>query len=96
MRTEINAITGTEELIVDTIQEVDLSSIKCPVISIFKEPYDFPEDYVARIFDGYKPTNVIMIASCLWILQYDIEKYTNLIFFEKDPKDVPSLIGTYI
>lgn len=96
MEYKVNTITNTKEVIVDTIQQVDLSDIKVPIVAIYEKPEDYPDSCVARIFDGEKATNTIMIASCIWILKYDIERHTNLVFLERNEKDVKSLIGTYI
>lgn len=91
----INPITKKEDTLVETIQEVDLSQLKFPVISIYEYPVDYPDEYVARIFDLDKPTSVIMKASCLWLLKFDIEKHTAFTFVEPFIGDPYNLVGTY-
>jgi hypothetical protein len=44
---------------------VDFSDLKMPVIVIFFDPIDVPDQYVARIFDLDKPTDTMTIRDTL-------------------------------
>ena len=82
--------------IVKSFSEVDLSGLKVPTIVIYDKPSDFPEQCVARVFDGNYPTDVYMVADCLWILKFDIEKNTNLYFIPREAADERQIAGVYL
>lgn len=79
-----------------TIQDVDFSGLKVPFIAVYDSPEDFPEQYVARIYELDKPTDTVMVKRTLTELQEDIRKYTGKIFIPKGNKDVPSLVGVWM
>lgn len=43
-------------------EQVDFSDMKMPIITVFQYPFDYPQKYVARLFDIENPTNVIMLG----------------------------------
>ena len=85
-----------QEKRVETIAQVDFSEVHVPVIGVYKYPEDFPQEYVARVFDGSRPTNVIMIADTLDEIMEDIGSNTDLVFTLRGAEDVPSLVGAWI
>lgn len=40
-----------DKLVIKEILSVDLSDFKLPTIAIYEHPKDYPEYYVARVFD---------------------------------------------
>lgn len=82
--------------IVNSITEVDLSAIRCPVIAIYNHPEDFPDKVVARIYDMDIPTDTIMLAETAEELSQDIHRHTGMVFFPAGAEDVASLIGAWI
>lgn len=55
--------------VVPSFHDVDFSDLQLPMVCIFKNPADFPEHYVARIFaavDGQSvPTDMAMISPAI-------------------------------
>lgn len=50
---------------VEHLREVDMSDMKLPIAVIFKNPLDFPDKYVIRLFDMNNATNVIILKNSL-------------------------------
>ncbi|MCQ2500563.1 MAG: hypothetical protein MJ117_04340 [Lachnospiraceae bacterium] len=95
MKEITNELTGIREVVLDSITEADMSGLKLPVVAVYKHPDDFPDKYVARIFDADRPTNTIMIKDSLIELKKDIEK-TGMVFLLRGAEDVPALVGAYM
>lgn len=81
---------------VNSITEVDLSSLRLPVAAVYEKPLDFPNNYVIRIFDVDKPTNVVMVKDTLEELMEDIAVHTNMTFLTRGPEDDEHLIGVWM
>lgn len=60
--------------VVRSMAEVDLTAIGIPSIAIYRYPKDFTKKYVARVYAGSSPTNIIMLADSVEELRQDIEK----------------------
>lgn len=43
--------------------EIDIGKIQIPCIGVYNRPSDYPDKCVARLFDGTKPTNIIIIRN---------------------------------
>jgi len=41
---------------------VDYSEMKLPIITMYRHPSDWPDKFIARLWDLNKPTNLFMIA----------------------------------
>lgn len=48
---------------VESMSQVDFSDLKCPMITIYEKPLDFPNAFIARVWDGNGPkvTNTIIM-----------------------------------
>lgn len=79
-----------------SIKEVDLSNIKVPVIVVFEHPIDYPEYYVARVFNADKPTDTIMLKDTLEEIQEDIRSNTNMMFMLRGVEDNPTIVGAWL
>ena len=83
--------------VIHSFSEVDLTAIAIPSIAIYKYPKDIPDKYVARVYAGSSPTNVIMLADSVEELRQDIEKeYEQCMWLERMPADPESVVGVYI
>ena len=40
-----------ENMIVESLQQVDFSELDLPLVTIYEKPLDFPDDFVARVWD---------------------------------------------
>lgn len=54
---------------------MDFSDLKCPLITIYEKPLDFPNAFVARVWDGAGPraTNTIIMRFSLEECREDIQ-----------------------
>lgn len=80
----------------DSIAEVDLRDLRMPIIVVYKHPEDYPDKYVARIFDITRPTDTVIVKDSLQELQRDISKGTVKGFIVRDEKDDPCIVGSWI
>lgn len=82
--------------VVASINQVDMSNMKMPMIAVYEHPDDFPEKCVARVFDLDKPTNVILIRDTVEELQEEIRKNTSKVFLLRGAEDVRTLVGVWV
>ncbi len=54
----------------ESIGEVDLSELKFPIIAIYRHPADYPNKYVARVFDITRPTDTVVVKDSLQAKRY--------------------------
>lgn len=81
---------------VSSMKEVDFSGMKLSMIVIYDHPIDYPEFYVARVFEVDKPTNVVMVKNTLEEIQKDITENTYKIFMPPSKYDDPKIVGIWI
>ncbi len=82
---------------VNSFTEVDIRTIECPIIAVYINPKDYPEDVVARIFSLDKPTNIILTRKTLDEIRSDIMKaYPWLVRFDRAANDVYCITETWI
>lgn len=63
---EVKGITKQKDLVLDTFKGIPLQKLsKYPVITIYKNPKDYPNNFVARLFDFSKPTKMIVLKDSL-------------------------------
>ena len=80
----------------ESMKEVDLSGLKFPVIVVYRHPQDYPDKYVARVFDIMRPTNAVVIRDTLQELQTDITQNTAKTFITRDERDEPCVVGSWV
>lgn len=84
-----------EEIVIVTEAEGwPLELCRCPMISIYEHPSDFPDNYVARLFDIGAPTAYIAVASALEDLRRIMPD--NLICLPRFPDDDPVIVECWI
>lgn len=81
---------------VGSIKNVDLSGLRFPVIAVYESPADFKGKCVARVFDMDKPTDTIIVKDTAEEINEDIGRNTHMAYMERDPNDVPSLVGMWM
>lgn len=82
--------------IAESISGFDLSDLKIPIIVIYRHSEDYPDKYVARIFDITQPTDAVVIKDSLQELQKDISRNMSKTFIPRDEKDDPCIVGSWI
>lgn len=80
----------------ESASEIEFKGIRMPIIAVYRSPQDYPEKYVARVFDMSEPTDLVIVKEDFIELQRDIEQHTDMIWLSRTPKDVIELIGTWI
>lgn len=85
-----------QEKRVESVQEIDFSGMNFPYIAVYEHPEDFPEKYVARVWDMDKPTDTIIVKDELREIEEDIRENTNLTFLPRGMEDVISLVGVWM
>lgn len=66
-----------------------------PIITVYEHPADYPDKYVARVFDMNRPTNLAVIADTYEELLEAIPT-RNMARMERNPKDDPVIMETWI
>lgn len=57
---------------------------------------DFPDKYVARIYELDRATDTIMVKETLEEITADIKEHTAMTFIPRGTADVPSLVGVWM
>ncbi len=66
-----------------------------PIITVFKNPTDYPDKYVARVFDITRPTNLAAVADTYEELLEAIPT-RQMVRLERSPKDDPVVVETWV
>lgn len=83
------------DFIVESIRQVDMSDLKVPIVVVYDQPVDYPSNFVARVFDSYNPTNVVMLYTDLKKLTEDMYD-AGLIFVPPVAEDPECILGSFI
>lgn len=82
---------------VKSFSQVDTSGLKQPIICVYSHPADYPDKYVARIFDGVMPTDTIIIRDTVDELREDISKrFPDKLPFAAGQEDHKSVVESWI
>ena len=77
--------------------EVDTSELQQPIICVYQHPEDFPDKCIARMFDGTKPTNIVIIRETVREIQCDIIAYfPDMLPFTRAKEDPKSIVESWI
>lgn len=87
-----------QDKIIDSLALVDFSVLRFPVIVVYKEPKDYPDVFVARVWegDGNFPTNMIVIRETLREIRKDIRAAGFIARFNRQQGDDPVIEGIWI
>lgn len=96
MQEERNKESGLIDKVAESFAEVDLGGIGIPVITVYRQPRDYPDKYVARVFDLKAPTNLVVLRDDLKDLQEDIREHTDMVFCLPEKEDDGVIMGTWI
>ena len=59
-----------KDVVIESFNQVNVSRMKMPFIVLYDHPKDYSENYVARLFDVNKPTNVVIVSKDLEELKF--------------------------
>jgi endonuclease V-like protein UPF0215 family len=63
---EVKGVTKQKDLNLDTFKDIQLKKLtKHPIITVYEKPKDYPNNFVARLFDFSKPTKMIVLKDSL-------------------------------
>lgn len=83
---------------VESMSQVDFSGLKIPLITIYEKPLDFPNAFVARVWDGAGPraTNTIIMRFSLQECREDIAAAGFMVRFPRVEGDEPHIVETWM
>lgn len=82
---------------INSFKEIDLSGVSIPSIVIYKNPKDYPEECVARIWSLDRPTDIIMVRNTVEELMAEVRgEYLDAYFIPPCDADDEKIVGTYI
>ena len=89
-------IQEKQDVIIKGFEYVNLSNIRVPMIAIYNGPDDFPDKYVARLYNMNVATNIIMVEDDIEKIRENIRKnYITMVPLPKSKLDVKSLVETW-
>ena len=64
-----------QEKLTESMRQVDFSDLRFPLIVVYKKPKDYPDAYVARVWEGAGnlPTNTLIKRETLQEIRKDIK-----------------------
>lgn len=71
-----------------------MKATKLPLICVYKNPADYPNKYVARLWDVDKPTTLVAIADSFEEIR--AAKPPEMVIMQRQPNDDPVIIETWI
>ena len=69
-------------------------SYKCPIITIYEKPKDYPDKYVARLWDMNKPTEIVTFAESLDTIRLTVPSW--MVKLNRCPDDDPCILETWL
>ena len=92
---KIEMITKNKDLVFDSFKPNIINSFTTsPIVTIYNKPTDYPNYYVARLFDKDKPTKAIMLKETLEELRKGIPIY--MIRMSRSATDDRNIVESYI
>lgn len=87
-----------ENKIVESLCQVDFSELNFPMATIYEKPLDFPNEFVARVWDGKgaKPTNIIIKRATVQEIREDIRAAGFTTVFARTEDDDPNIVEIWI
>ena len=86
-----------KNMVVSSLKDVDFREMNViPSIVVYEKPSDYPDKYVARVFDGAKPTNVIITRDSLEEIRYDIMLAGFGACVTRDLQDTQCIVETWL
>lgn len=84
--------------IVESMSQVDFSGLKLPLITIYEKPLDYPNGFIARVWDGEgpKPTNTVTMRFSLEEIREDIKAAGFRVIFPRAEGDEPHIVETWM
>lgn len=87
-----------ENVIAESLQQVDFSGLNLAVVTVYEKPSDFPDAFVARVWDGKgpKPTNTMIKRNTIQEIRKDIMAAGFETVFQRAEGDEPQIVETWM
>lgn len=95
---EMKNIAEKENRMVESLCQVDFSELEVPLVTVYEQPLDFSDAFVARVWDGKgpKPTNVMIKRSSVREIREDIAAAGFATVFPRAEDDDPYIVETWM
>ena len=82
----------------ESMRQVDFSDLRFPLIAVYKKPKDYPDAYVARVWEGARnlPTNTLIKRETLQEIRNDIKAAGFTIRLEPAEGEDPVIVETWL
>lgn len=82
----------------ESLRQVDFSDLRFPVITVYKHPKDYPDAYVARVWEGARnlPTNTLIKRGTLREIRKDIKAAGFTTRLTRQQGDDPVIAETWL
>lgn len=86
------------EKLVESMKLVDFSDMKLPMVVVYDHPADYPDAYVARIWEmkGNLPTNTLIKKETLHEIREDIRSVGFMHYIQRAEEDDPVIVEAWI
>lgn len=87
-----------ENKIVESFCQVDFSGMVCPLVTVYKKPLDFPDEYIARVWEGKgaRPTDTAIKRATIQEIREDIVAAGFTVIFAPAEDDDPHIVETWM
>lgn len=82
------------DILVKKFSKEILEETRVPLITIYNSPRDYPNKYMARLFDLDAPTKIIMVFDDISEVYEYIPR--GMVYFPRFPDDDPCIVGVYL
>ncbi len=82
----------------ESMRQVDFSDLRFPLIAVYKKPKDYPDAYVARVWEGARnlPTNTLIKRETLQEIRKDIKSAGFTIRLTPAEGEDPVIVETWL
>lgn len=82
------------DIIVESFNWAEIQKTFCPLITVYYNTTDYPDKYVARLWNMNKPTEKLAIADTLEDIRKAIPK--EMVLCKRREEDDPVIVEVYI
>lgn len=81
----------------ESMRQVDFSDLRFPLIAVYKKPKDYPDAYVARVWEAARnlPTNALIKRETLQEIRRDIREAGFTTRFARQQRDDPVIVENW-
>ena len=87
-----------QEKLMESLRQVDFSDLSFPVITVYKNPKDYPDAYVARVWEGARnlPRNTLIKRETLQEIRKDLRAAGFTIRLTRTEGEDPVIAETWL